>query len=78
MKINWNQNPLLTTVDVDERDRNVILTYLQSEALMDLFCEIDYLINKDAIGFEDTKKIMQKWIPIADMETTDEIGRAHV
>ena len=41
MKIHWHQNPLKSTVEVDDRDKERILLYIQNEYYSDILCDLD-------------------------------------
>jgi hypothetical protein len=76
MKINWNQNPLYSTIDVDDKDRHMILLSLQTDKYSELLCDIDMYIEtstKNATPI-DMKYITNKisgWSTICDMEVDD-------
>lgn len=41
MKINWNQNPFLTTVELDQRDKEMLLSAYQKEEYENILCDLD-------------------------------------
>lgn len=45
MKIDWNQNPFLTTVELDERDKERILIVYQNEEYTNILCDLDMELN---------------------------------
>lgn len=47
MKINWNQNPFFTTIEIDDRDKEMILKSIQAEAYEDMLCDLDLWISGD-------------------------------
>lgn len=83
MKINWNQNPLRTTVDVDENDRERILLYIQNEEYTDILCDLDLwikgTIRKDVpVTVEKIAEELSEWGQICNMKTDDEQVNMHV
>lgn len=73
MKIIWNPNPLCTTVDVDDVDRERMCMFLQNEAYTDLLCDITFeLENKDKppLSHEEILRLASKWRKICDMDET--------
>jgi hypothetical protein len=91
MKINWNPNPLATTVDVDDNDKKRILLYIQSERYENILCGLDLWldgeIDKDTpITIEEIRTKVSRWSQICDMETdhkfvqemVEELQRVHV
>lgn len=76
MKINWNPNPLATTIDVDDRDRRIIRAYLQREMYSNLLCRLDMQIEKKIKphleSIEEIHKEIKKWGDICDMKIDHE------
>lgn len=73
MKIIWNPNPLCTTVDVDDVDRERMCMFLQNEAYTNLLCDITFeLENKDKppLSHEEILRRASKWRKICDMDET--------
>jgi hypothetical protein len=73
MKINWNPNPLATTVELDNNDKRRILLYIQSERYESILCGLDLWlegkINKDTPAtIEEIHKRVSKWGDICNME----------
>jgi hypothetical protein len=77
MKINWHQNPLLTTVDVDERDRQRICMYLQNEDYVEILCDLSLTLeehinkNKPPLSNKDILRRVSAWARICDMDEDD-------
>jgi hypothetical protein len=73
MKINWHQNPFLTEVEIDERDKLFLLFYAQKEKYEDILCNLD-LSLKGSINEDETwdlKKVTEeisKWGDVCNME----------
>jgi hypothetical protein len=72
MKINWHQNPLRTTVDVDDRDKQMILLAIQNEEYVEILCSLDLWmkgeIKKDTPPtMEDIQKQISRWGEICNM-----------
>jgi hypothetical protein len=77
MKINWHQNPLKTTIDVDNQDKQMILLALQNEQYSEILCSIDnWLQRKTRKDAEPTiEKIHEKireWGEICNMTADHE------
>lgn len=77
MKIHWNKNPLKTAVKINEKDRERILLYIQSEEYADILCELQLWL-KGSIQKEDTPTIekveefISGWGEICNMTTEHE------
>ena len=77
MKINWNQNPFWTTVELDERDKQMILAAYQNEQYSDLLCNLNMRLNGDfsdppLTDIEEIKTIADKWRAICNLEVESE------
>lgn len=77
MKINWNQNPFLTTVELDEKDKLLILKTHQAEEYENILCEIDLWIGgKIRQGqpptLESVGEEVSKWGGICNLKTDSE------
>lgn len=77
MKINWNQNPFLTTVELDERDKERILTAYQNEEysliLCDLNLELNGKYNRPVLtDLEVVKEKVGKWREICNLTVESE------
>lgn len=77
MKINWNQDPLCTSVEVDANDRERILLYIQNDAYQNILCSLqlrlDGLIKKDTpVTMEEIYKKVEGWGEICNMKADDE------
>lgn len=79
MKTNWNQNPLRTSVDLDEQDLKTILLSIQNEHYTNILCDIDLWlsgkIDKEVpYTAEEVQRRISKWGEICNMEVThDEV-----
>ena len=72
MKINWKPNPFLTTVELDDRDKQMILLAYQNEAYSDLLCDISFDVNgkfnrPKITDVEDIKERVNKWETICNL-----------
>jgi len=67
MKINWNQNPFWTTIDLDERDKQMILLAHQNERYSDLLCNLDLRLKDDPLDLEGVEEIVDNWGEICDL-----------
>jgi hypothetical protein len=82
MKINWNENPLNSTVEIDDSDREKILLYIQNESYSDILCDLNLWLNRE-IRKEDEptiEKIQEKirpWGEICNMDISHEEVKAY-
>ena len=72
MKINWNQNPFWTTVDLDDRDKRMILLAYQNEEYTNILCSLDMDINgkyntEPLTDMEKIKEEVHKWESICNL-----------
>lgn len=73
MKINWNPNPFWTTVDLDDRDKQMILLAYQNEEYTQILCNLDMELNgkynrPELTDLEEIKKQVDKWGDICNLE----------
>lgn len=73
MKINWQQNPFRTTVELDERDKQMILVSYQNDQYSDILCDLNMRLKGDfsdppLTDIEEIKKIADKWAEICNLE----------
>jgi hypothetical protein len=73
MKIIWNENPLKTVIEIDERDKERILLFIQNEAYIDILCNLDNAMNgryskqEPLTDLEKIKSKIEKWEEICNM-----------
>lgn len=77
MKITWHQNPFLTTVELDERDKERILIAYQNEEYTNILCDLNLELNgkynRPALtDLEVIKKKVDKWGEICNLEVESE------
>lgn len=77
MKIHWNENPLKTTVELDDTDREKILIYIQKEMYEDILCDLDAWINEEigkdiSTPLKQVQEKIQIWNEICDMNIDHE------
>lgn len=77
MKINWHPNPFYTKVEIDDRDRHMILLAHQNEEYTNILCRLDMEINgkynRPALtDLEEIKKQIDKWGDICNLEVDSE------
>lgn len=82
MKINWNPNPLRTTIDLDDRDRQMILLYIQAEEYSDVLCSLDNWLERktkkdDEPTLEKVHEKIQVWREIYNMKLDHEEVKAY-
>jgi hypothetical protein len=83
MKINWNQNPLRTAIDVDDRDKQMILLAIQNEEYSQILCGLDLWLSgrvqKDVPhSIEEVQKRISRWGEICNMNIEHEDVKMHV
>jgi hypothetical protein len=72
MKINWHQNPLRTTIDLDDRDRIQILRYIQNEEYYEILAGLDNWLSGKTWKYDEPnlEKVLEKvrgWSEICAM-----------
>ena len=72
MKINYHQNPLRSTVEIDNRDKERILLYIQNEYYTDILCELDLWLKQeikkdDEPTLEKVHENIRNWGEICNM-----------
>jgi hypothetical protein len=77
MKINWHQNPLRTTIDLDEQDKERLLFAVQNEEYSQILCSLNLWLNgrieKDVPHtIEEVQKRISGWGEICNMDVTHE------
>lgn len=77
MKINWQPNPFYTKIEIDERDKERVVLYLQNEQYSELLCglhmEMNGSFNRPALtDIEEIKKEVDKWGDICNMTVDSE------
>lgn len=75
MKINWNENPFRTTVELDDRDRKILLLAYQVEEFTDILCYADMTFGDENETFTDesrAKKMISNWRKIVDLDENSE------
>lgn len=77
MKINWHQNPFLTTVELDEHDKITLLKAYQAEAYENILCELDLWIDgkiqqDDPPTLKTVGEKISKWGEICNLEVDSE------
>ena len=83
MKINWNPNPFLTTLELDDSDKHRILLSCQNEAYTDLLCDLDNKLNgrygRPALtDLEAIKKQVDEWRDICNLEIDTESVQRYI
>lgn len=79
MHINWNKNPLYTTINVDDHDRKMILNYIQQEEYTNILCGLDLDIKSGHItSLEEAHKEIVKWGDICNLTIESEEVQAYV
>ena len=83
MKINWNQNPFLTIVEIDERDKERILIAYQNEEYTNILCDLELELkgkyNRPALtDLEVIKEKVGKWGEICNLEVDSEEIQSYI
>lgn len=77
MKINWQPNPFNTTIEIDKRDKDRVVLYLQTEEYTNMLCELDLWlkgrINTDVTPtIEEIHKRIEGWGDVCNMTSESE------
>lgn len=83
MKINWNQNPFYTKVEIDDRDKQMILLAYQNEEYTNILCSLDMELNgkfnRPALSdLEEIKKQTGKWGDICNLTVDSEEVQCYI
>lgn len=82
MKIHWNENPLKSTVELNNRDREHILAHIQIEAYEEILCDLDLWLQQkiktdDEPTLEKVHEKIRGWGEICNMTIEHEDVRAY-
>lgn len=77
MNIIWNPNPFLTKVEIDDRDKQMILLAYQNEEYSEILCGLNMELKGEygrpaLTDLEVVKKEIDKWGAICNMEVDSE------
>lgn len=77
MKINWHQNPFWTSVEIDDRDKQMLLLAIQNEQYTEILCSLNLDLNgkynRPALtDLEAIKKEVDKWVEICNLDVDSE------
>jgi len=77
MKINWHQNPFKTTIELDDRDKQMILLAYQNKEYTEILCDLNLRfkgsIKKDEpFTMDIIQKEVDKWGDICNLEVDSE------
>jgi hypothetical protein len=77
MKINWNPNPFLTSIELNDDDKNHLLASIQNEEYAELLCRISRKLKDDEYKNQDEIATdVKKWQDICNMDQeSDEFKR---
>lgn len=83
MKINWQPNPFRTTVEIDDRDKQMILLAYQNEEYSEILCGLNMELKGEygrpaLTDIEAVKKEIDKWGAICNMEVDSEQIRCYI
>jgi hypothetical protein len=83
MKINYQPNPFHTNVELDDRDKQMILLAYQNEQYSDLLCDLNMRLKGDfsdppLTDIEEIKKIAGKWAAICNLEVDSPIIQDYI
>lgn len=70
MIIEWNQNPFLSKIIIDDKDKELMLLKYQNDTYIDLFCEMEVEIDRsiDSQLSEQLKVLSKKWQKICNFD----------
>lgn len=77
MKINWHPNPFRTTVEIDDRDKQMLLLAIQNEQYSEILCSLKLDLNGEfnrpaLTDLEVIKKEVDKWGGICNLDVDSE------
>jgi hypothetical protein len=75
MKIHWHQNPFKTRIELDDRDRKMVLLALQCEEYEQILISLDMKLKdkeKPLTDLDEIKKRVGHWGEICNMEVDSE------
>lgn len=77
MKIIWHQNPLRTTVHLDDSDKQRLLLFIQNEKYSEMLCSLDLWLKGDIDKkieptIENMLNRISEWGEICNMKTNNE------
>lgn len=83
MKINWHQNPFLTTVELNERDKERILIAYQNEEYSNILCNLNLDLNgkynRPALtDLQVIKEKVGKWGEICNLTVESEEIQSYI
>lgn len=83
MKIIWNQNPFLTKVEIDERDKHMILLAYQNEEFSNILCHLKLDLfgefDRPALtDLEEIKRRVAKWGDICNTDIDSEVVQEYI
>ena len=76
MKISWNPNPFFSTLELDDRDEQLLLVAYQNEEYAQLLIELDwgftgkYGSRELFTSLDQPAKIIEKWQSICNLEVS--------
>jgi len=70
MKINWHPNPLYSTIEIDDRDRRMMLLYVQNEEYTEILFDLQDDLEQVPLNPEVMTKRVAKWEKISNMDIT--------
>lgn len=71
MKINWHEHPFLTTVELDDRDKEYLLLSYQRDEYEDILFDIEIHID-DERDINDIKKVLSRYADICNLVVDSE------
>ena len=78
MILHWNENPLKTIIELDNRDKRMILKSLQAEKYLEILSNLDFTLDRKIkkndlpLTLEQVHQKIKNWGPICNMKVTDE------
>ena len=77
MKIDWHPNPFKTKVEIDDRDKQMLLLAIQNEQYSEILCSLKLDLkgkfNRPALtDLEVIKKEVNKWSDICNLDVDSE------
>jgi hypothetical protein len=77
MKINWHPNPFRTKIEIDDRDKQMLLLAIQNEQYSEILCslklDMNGKFNRPALtDLEVIKKEVNRWSDICNLDVDSE------
>ena len=77
MNILWNSNPFLTKIELDDKDKKMLLLAYQNEEYVNILCELDMHLDgkftkRTPLDLDGVSKQVKKWTHIHELDIESE------